>query len=203
MRLDKKFRVPPVNIRTRDRDRTIVIEHRLGAKGGAFSRKDLFKSTGLEAEFGKTCTKLSGKFRDREIFDNLCHRIHQGEMQKLNNWVSSYKKYLNNFYLGQRLKPLVGFLPYADKRDPVMVIAGFRDLETHAPVAGDLADISLFLESEAIHSKAIHDHYREIVQIAKTLLKLPDVNKDIQGRMSLVIDGEVTKAGLIEYQTRK
>ncbi len=78
------------------------------------------------------------------------------------------------------------------------MIAGFIDIKTLAPVAGDLELITRALELKNVHLQPLVDEYQENRQIAKRMLTISGVNKDLQHRLGQVVSGNVEKIQLIE-----
>lgn len=204
--MEKLFRIDPITVRAKDgSDTKLIIEHRVGSQLATFGRADLFKRVGLEAEYFDTCLKLEKKFRDRDLFNKLSDKILSGEKRKLDGWIRNYKHYLELFYKDQGLLPLVGFVPVPAKNgevETVLFIQAMVSIETSKLMVGEVNDLALWSEATAVWSKPIADKHNDAIKVAKMILKLPHVNKDIQSRMSLVVSGDVSRAGLLEYTAK-
>jgi len=202
MKLDRKLHIAPVKIRARnDKDRELFIEHRVGIET-TYTKQDILKFAGYEKAYFDTCLKLERKFGAGKEFDDISSKIHAGLLRKVASLVDQEKRHLKKFYISQGIQPLCGFAPVPGKRASAFAIFGFVDAVTKIALVGDVNDIALYSEASAACSQSIANKHRETMQVARQLLKL-GVNKDIANRMNLVLNGEATKAGLLEYQESK
>lgn len=198
-KLDRYFRIDPVNIKAKDgSDRKLIIEHRIGPSM-LFSKGDLLKKTGLEKEYFDTCMQLEKKFRDRDAFDKLCEQVFRGTKAKLTLWLRSYRAWLREYYAGQGIQPVMVFAPKHGHDNHVLYIQAFIDLNNSKLVAGDVADLALWAETTSVWTKSAADRYADAVQVAKNILKLPGVNPDMKARLSLLVNGQYDRKMLLEY----
>ena len=199
MILDKFFKIPAVNIPSKDgKKRKLTIQHRIGADGGAYEIEALMDKTGLEKELLATGVKLEKKFHDRKTFEKFFNISHKDYVTRLRAWIRMYRNHLVSFYEGQGIRPVMNFVPVDDPKKPVLFIQGFYDTSTLMPVLGDISDITLALEVKNAHLKSAVDEYRENQKIAKQAVNLPGINKDIQHRLTQVASGTVDRALLLE-----
>jgi len=202
MKFDRKLHIAPVKVRSKtDRERELFIEHRIGIEV-TYTKQDIFKFMGYEKAYFDTCIKLEKKFGAGKLFDDFSQQSYSTLMRKVSGVTTHEKKHLKKFYASQGIQPLSGFAPVPGRRESAFAIFGFVDAVTKTLVLGDVSDIALYGESTVIWSKSIADKHKETLQVVRQLLKL-GVNKDIANRLNLVLAGDVSKAGLLEYQESK
>lgn len=186
MVIDRLFRIAPVKKKARgDASRVVIVEHRIGKDAGAYTRPRLMDRTGLEQEWLDTMTKMEKKYRDRKRFETLSDVVYSGQKAKLSSWLRSWKQYIVRFYENQGLKPLASFVPINDSEWGIYIQA-LIDIDSRDLVVGDTMDYALYAESVYSATRGVAIMNRECIQMAKTIMKLPGVNKDIQNRMNLV-----------------
>ncbi len=177
----------------------MTLEHRMGPEGGAsLNEQAVFERVGFEKELMSRGVKLERSFTNRKLFDEFFEAMHRRYKARLRSWVRSYRNYLSRLYQPQEFKPVFGYVPTDDFNKPILMIAGFIDIKTLAPVAGDLELITRALELKNVHLQPLVDEYQENRQIAKRMLTISGVNKDLQHRLGQVVSGNVEKIQLIE-----
>jgi len=150
---------------------------------------------GLEKEWEKICTKLEKKFRsDSEELTRMIDRVYRGQVNRLRNWIKSYERYLIRFYHDQGIEPVSGFIPVDGKRENnVFCITGMIDSSTLSFVTGDFEDVVTALEYRNSWAKHMAETYQRNRRIAKNMLALPGVNRDLKSRLELVVSGSVDR----------
>lgn len=190
--MDKLFRINPVRARTKDGE-TVTIEHRIGKEGGAFTKNALMDKLGLEKEYYDMVSELEKKFRDRERFKRLCEDTHRGQIAKMHSAVKAYRKYIEQFYANHHPRPLVpmfAFVPISEKADGLYV-QGLLDEESLKLVVGEPEDDALWSETVFTNTKRMADLNARARRVAKALLGLPGLNKDIAHRVQAIAQGNV------------
>ena len=192
MVLEKLFRTPPVQYKAKDgTGRKVIVEHRIGAKAGSFRKTDLMYRTKLEKEWQDLYNKYQNRLRDRKEFERIMDSCWKTQCDKLQKLIRSYRTYLEKFYVAQRLFPLFAYVPIDGSDEMGLYIQALVDVETEALVAGDANDVALWTEVTQVRTLPIKKRNDMSLRIAKQLMKLPGVNKDIQHRMKLVVTGNL------------
>jgi hypothetical protein len=184
-----------------------LIENRMGFQSatakdkirGCFTRDELWKKFGYEKEHFEDVMYIEGKFKgSKEYIRKFESQSEKSLWKRLNTDIRNYKTFLTNRYQPQGIRPMFAFVPVVEK-GICLYLQGFYSLESLKPVLGDVKDWALWTESMAVWSKPVADIYEETVLVAKQILKVPHVNKDIQHRMSMVVSGNATRSALLEY----
>lgn len=203
--LDKKFRIPPVNIAAKDGSRRhFKVEHRIGKDDRYFLMETLIDDLGFMDEVvdkARIYEKLGKK-----VFEKEFKRLVADARSSVSTAVRAYKSgYMAEFYRNQGIAPIISFMPGVDPKHPKrrgVYIVGFYDTASLTPVLGEIDEITLSLELSNARLRGAVDQYRENQGIAKQSLGLPGVNKDLANRLQRIVAGEVTRK-LIEQQGKK
>lgn len=203
-KLEKLFRIPETTVIAKDGSkRKLILEHRLGSKVGTFTRDELFTKTGLEKEFYDYTDKLIKKFPDVKTKNALVDSLEKRYRARLSSWVKAFRSSLISFYSGQRIRPIMAFVPVRDIKKPELFIQGYIDTESLVPILGEVEDITLAIEAQNAQLKRMVDEYEENRRIAKKALSLPGLNKDLQYRLDQLASGTLEKTHLLERIEQK
>jgi len=202
MKIVNKFLIPPKEVGLKGpRDgQKIVCEVRMGWKGGALTRDEAFKLIGYEKRYFDRAMMYEKKFgagspMSKEAADNVEDKL----WNQLNRLFPQVRSRLNHLVKSDKVVVMAAFVPMAIKGGNAFFVQGLKDIDSGKPVLGDPNDWALWSEATATFTKPMKDKYDEAIVVAKHILKLPHVSKDIQQRMSMVVDGEATRAGLLEH----
>ena len=199
MVFDRWFRIPPVKVKAKDNpDEKIILEWRTGRDGGAWTIDQYMTKTGADKELLKKGTSLEKKFPDRRVFKEFFDSLHMHALGRIRTQWRSYRSYIARKVRSQGIRPIAAFVPVDDPENPIGFIQGFIRIDTLAPAAGEIADIVLALEATNARLKPMVDEYRENQQVARKIMGLPGVNKDIQNRLGQVVSGNLDRALLLE-----
>jgi len=174
-------------------------EHRVGPNAGAFTRAEMWKKGKFEKEYFDRTISLEKKFTDAALKLELANTIEGGLQRRLGGYIRQYKQYLAKFYRDQALVPMMAFVPLAIKGDNCFYLQGFYNAKTLKPVIGDVKDWALWTEAQAAWTRPIAETYDTTVAVAKMILKLPHLNKDIQNRLGMVVSGTMDRTALLEH----
>lgn len=200
LKLDKFFKTPPATLPAKDGSkRKIILEHRLGSDNGAYTLSNLLQRTGLLKELTDRAIVMEKKIPDAKLSNQFFNALQAKYFMRLRMWVKSYRSYLTRYYLGQKIRPIMNFVPTPNDKKPVLFIQGFVDIETSVPLLGDLDDITLAIEAKNSNLKKMMDEYKSNQIIAKKMMSLPNINKDLEHRLNLVATGQLER---IEFKDR-
>jgi hypothetical protein len=198
MKLDSLF-ILGKSVSPKARDGSERKLHRIGRARGAYTRGQLFSKLGLEKEYKKTCKKLQRKFHDSDEFEELAIEIHARRMARLGGWIQDYRGHLTKYYADQDLEPVMYFVPVdEDRSNDILFLQGFVDPGTDNFVTGDFEDVVLALESSNVRRKPQAEKYDRTRKIARNMLKLPGVNRDLRDRLLRVASGTIDRPMLKE-----
>lgn len=192
MVLDKLFRIPPVRKSTvEDSDRTIIVEHRVGKMVVFFTQKELLRKSGLEKEWMEEYKRLDTRLTNKIELKKTTDATWANKKQILRRMTSSFRKHLDRIYAPQGAMARVTFVPVDDEGTLGYFIQALVDLRSKALLIGKPEDLGLWNEVTACREKSHVNNWNEAMTSAKALLRLPNLNKDLQARMKLVISGDV------------
>lgn len=202
MKIVNKFLIPPKEVTlkgTRDGQK-IVCEVRMGWKGGAITRDEAFKLIGYEKRYFDRAMMYEKKFgagspMSKEAADNVEDKL----WNQLSRLFPQVRGRLNHLLKGDKVETMAAFVPLAIKGGNAFFVQGLMDIESGKPVLGDPNDWALWAEATATFTKPMKDRYDAAIVVAKHVLKLPHVSKEVQQRMSMVVDGETSRANLLEH----
>lgn len=188
--MDGLFRIGPTRIKAKDGSgRSFIIEHRVGKAVTSFRFGDLMKKSGMEKHYSKQCARIQRRITDEDEAVSLMDAVYAANKKRLNAMISRYRKVLVALYKDQGIAPCMSFVPVNDT-DSALYIQGFVD-EKLKPVAGAVSDLASYTETTYSRTKALRDKNEEAQKIAREILKLPNVNKDVQLRMGMVVKGKL------------
>lgn len=180
--------------------RKVIIEHRIGKTTASFAKKQLLNKVGLEKEWREQCKMLQRRITNAKEWEKLCDALYTSQMKKLGGMIGSYRKFLNNFYGTQGISPCLTYVPVDGSGSFGIYIQALIDEKTRMLVAGEPEDLALWSEVTASREKSHVDMYDNALLVAKGLLRLSSVNKDIQARMQLVTRGEVPNSPFLLHK---
>lgn len=191
-KVNKLFKVPTKSYPAKDgSSRHLMLEHRVGKAGGAYTLESLMDRLGLNDEWVELCQMFEKKLRrDPKTLQHLSDQIYKGRQSRLRSAIKTFRMKAEAFYETQGIKPLIAMVPISDKEEGLFIQA-FVDLHTGALVAGDVSDAALWSETVATRCKPMVDQYRAAQQCAKKLLGRKDVNKDLAARLEQVVSGNL------------
>jgi hypothetical protein len=197
MRLDPFFRTNVATVMSKDGSkRRFTIQHQMGRER-AYTLRQLMDLTKLEEEAVEEALAAKRGIHNKKTAQRVYNTILREALNKVRGWVKSYKADLIEFYLPQRIRPVMNFVPNTDAKaesdKPVVFIQGFYDLDSLMPVLGDIDSVTLALEIRNANLVDKVNEYRENQAIAKKSLSLPGINRDIQNRLNNIVAGNVTK----------
>jgi hypothetical protein len=200
MSIDSSWKIDPASVPAKDGSKIrYTIQHRMGPPG--VDKKDLFFITGLEDRLTDARVRIKKEVRGEANQKKLIRSEKSDLAKALSDYIRSYREYLHEFYLEIGIRPIFQRLP-EDPNDPKAVkkfqIPGFYNLKTLKPVLGDIGMVTLALEMRNADLKDSVDEYRENQMIAKNALELPNLNKDLENRLSNIVAGTVSKQYLLE-----
>lgn len=190
--MEKLFRTPPVKYKAKDGSgKRVIVEHRVGKVSGAFRKKDLLMRTKLEKEWTDLYAKYQKKIRDRREFEKIMDGMWKTQCDKLQRMIRAYRVYLEKFYASQEAFPMFIYVPIDDMGTMGLYLQGLLDANSESLLVGKPEDAALWTEVTQIRTKPIKERNLMSLRVAKQLMKLPGVNKDIQHRMKMVTSGNL------------
>jgi len=154
--------------------RTVIIEHRLGRDGGAYTDQQLFQKLGLESSLTSQHRKLIREDTySEEALGELVLELKSAKKKKMKQWVGAYKTHLKKFYLPQNLRPI--FTNLLMVRDGEIVsalfIQGLIELDTHELVVGEPEDLAEGVAVTGKNNRKGHQSYVLSQKIAGRMLE--------------------------------
>lgn len=202
--MDKLFRLPtPVSYRAKDGSGKKVLEHRLGRSVIAFTKKQLLNKVGLEKIWRDMAKGLQRKITNIKEFNSLSDSLYATQMKRLGSMVNGYRRFLTTFYETQDLLPCFTYVPIDGSGEFGVYIQALVDKKTSMLVAGEPDDLALWSEVTASREKSHVAMYDHAIMIAKGLMKLPSVNRDIMHRMTMVSKGQVPNSPFLLGQKQE
>jgi hypothetical protein len=206
MILDKLFRIPPMRKKTiDDPERTIVVEHRLGKVLIYFTQKELLRKTGLEREWMEEYKRLDSRLTNKIELKKTTDATWANKKQILRRMTSGFRKHLDRLYFPQGAMTRATFVPVDDDGTLGYYIQSIVDIRTRALLVGTPEDLGIWNEVTACREKSHVNNWNDAMTSAKGLLKLPNLNKDLQSRMKIVLSGDVpmSVSGLLPSPSEK
>lgn len=192
MVLDKLFRIPPTRKKTvDDSERSIIVEHRVGKMVAYFTQKELLRKTGLEREWMEEYKRLDSRLTNKIELKKTTDATWANKKQILRRMTSGFRKHLDRIYLLQGAMARATFVPVDDEGTLGYFIQALVCVKTRALLVGSPEDLGIWNEVTACREKSHVNNWNEAMTSAKVLLRLPNINKDLQTRMKLVISGDV------------
>jgi len=205
LKLLKFWAMPPVNLKAKDGSgRKITVEHCVGREV-MMTIEEIMDKTGLAKELLARSIKLEKKF-DPKNFEEFFKAIHRKYIGTVHNWHRSTRSFLFRFYEPQRFFPIYNFgytEPFVQgkKNKKHLFIQGLVDSRSLTPIYWEeLNDLVSALEHKNAHLKQMVDEYNMNRQIARNMMSLPGVNKDIQHRLNNVATGAIDRQMLLEQR---
>jgi hypothetical protein len=190
--LERLFRTAPVRYTVKNGSGAkVIVEHRVGRLSGSYSSKHLLAKTGLEKEWMNCFKKYEKKIRDRAEFDRIMDSMLSTQKSKLMHMVKGYRTFLEKFYLSQNARPLFSYVPVPHSDDKELYLQGMVDLDNNSVLVGSPEDVALWVEITQHQTDPIKRKNLLSLKIAKQMMKLPGVNKDIQYRMKMITAGNI------------
>jgi len=198
-KIDKLFRIPLVRVKAKDGSGDqIPIEHRIGSAAGWYPADSLMERLGFERQYADICSKERGRYTKSDNWEVVSNALYEDFRSKMGRIVTSYRKFLEEFYLNQPrpLLPMFSFVRIGDKGRG-LYIQGLRDTQTLTPVVYDkIDDVLSWADTQRGLTRKAHERYIQMHQTLKATLALPGVNKDIQHQIKLMLaDREAPRLG--------
>ena len=192
MVMDPLFRIPPTRYKAKDGSgRVMVVEHRVGQAVIAYTKAQLMRKIGLEKEYRDLMKSFQSRITKADDLKELADSLWTTQSGKLKTIQSNYRKFLRDFYTPQGGTVRFGGVPLDESGTLGYFIQAIVDQKTRALLVGEADDLALWNEVTAIREKSHRDLYDDAVLSAKAMLKLPNLNKDLQNRMKLLIAEEL------------
>lgn len=183
--------------------RRVIIEHRIGKTTSHFTKKQILNKVGLEKEWREQCRSLQRRITNIKEWESLCDSLYGTQMKKLGAMVTHYRKFLTKFYSTQDIVPCLTYVPVDGSGTFGIYVQALVDAKTRMLVAGEAEDLALWSEVTASREKSHVDMYDVAVSVAKGLMRLSSVNRDIVHRMTMVAKGDVPNSPFLLYQSKE
>jgi hypothetical protein len=200
MMFDRLFRQAPVKKGAKcDPDRVVMVEHRVG-RVLYFTKVQLVKRTGAEKDWSEFIRSVQRKTVSKEELLRITNDSWKSTCESVMRLWNSYVRYLSGFYEQQNGLIRACGIP-VDKDGTIgYFIQAIVDRDTKGLMVGDADDLADWNDVNAIREKPHVNKYADVIQSAKSLQRLPGVNKDIQHRSKLLVSGEhASQVNMVGY----
>lgn len=189
----RKFRIDPLEVTSLAGNKAkLMLEDRVGAKGGVLTVGEIAKVAGYTDDFNKECRDLELKFgkSDRETLNLHRDRAWKAYCSRARGLTRRYLDNRNQFYASQGIELCATWVPI-DKKTSVFYPQAFVDVASGALAWGDDRDYAKYLA--VIDAKTIsaaetnHDNRNRI----KAYLKMGHAGKEVAHFLGQILDGNV------------
>lgn len=195
------FRIHPIRVRAKDGSKdSFLMEFRTGPDGGSYTIESWLQRLGLEKEMASDMRVIQ-KLRDQKTKKRL-YAATKTEHQKRGRQVfRSVRNRITEMSVSQGIIPVMEFIPLNGNVDePRLFIQGWIREDDLKPVHGNLEHIATAIESRNSRIKNVVDGYRFNQRVAKAMMALPQVGKDLQRRLQRVVAGELNRLEFVKQQ---